>query len=127
MDNEHAVKHLSQSHMFCWRTLAVTLELFPSLYRNCMFQLALIPPGILVTEPLLKELWSLGAADLPSVVSMFTAVAMLVPVPGPAGQRWHVSNLAQVWIPLHCWGSNNAPSVRVRVCVCSLCDVPACK
>lgn len=98
MDNEHAVKHLSQSHMFCWRTLAVTLELFPSLYRNCMFQLALVPPGLLVSEALLRELWALGDADLPSVVSMFTAVAMLVPVPGPAGRRWHVSNLAHEYM-----------------------------
>ena len=48
MDSEHAVKHLSQSHMYCWRTLAVTLELFPALYRTCMFQLALLPPGLAV-------------------------------------------------------------------------------
>ena len=54
MEHEGAAKHLSASHTFCWRTLAVTLELFPTLYRTCLFQLALIPPGLLVPEGLLQ-------------------------------------------------------------------------
>jgi hypothetical protein len=98
MDTEHAVKHLSQSHMYCWRTLAVTLELFPALYRNAMFQLALVPPGALVSEPLLRELWALGEGDMPGVVSMFTAISMLVPLPGPAGTQARLRAALRIFV-----------------------------
>jgi hypothetical protein len=54
LHNEAGAQHLSQSHLFCWRTLAVTLELFPSMYRRCMFQLALVPPGTLMSAALLQ-------------------------------------------------------------------------
>jgi hypothetical protein len=53
LQNESAAQHLSQSHLYCWRTLAVTLELFPSMYRKCMFQLALVPAGTLMSQQLL--------------------------------------------------------------------------
>lgn len=53
LHNENGAQHLSQSHLYCWRTLAVTLELFPSMYRKCMFQLALVPAGTLMSQQLL--------------------------------------------------------------------------
>lgn len=96
LHNEAGAQHLSQSHLFCWRTLAVTLELFPSMYRRCMFQLALAPPGTLLSAALLQELWDLSPAENMSAIQMFTSVCMLVPLPTPDGPRWHVSNLAQV-------------------------------
>eukprot|EP00892_Ulva_mutabilis_P004649 jgi/Ulvmu1/2556/UM014_0006.1 len=95
LHNENGAQHLSQSHLYCWRTLAVTLELFPSMYRKCMFQLALVPAGTLMSQQLLTELWGLAASDTPSVIQMFASVSMLVSVPTPHGPRWHVANLAQ--------------------------------
>lgn len=95
MNNEMAVQGLSQSHMLCWRTLAVTLELFPALYRQCMFQLSLVPPSVLISEQLLLELWTISSSDMPLVISIFTSVSILVPLLTAEGRRWHVSNMAQ--------------------------------
>ena len=66
LHNENGAQHLSQSHLYCWRTLAVTLELFPSMYRKCMFQLALVPAGTLMSQQLLTVRPRLaGTADPP--------------------------------------------------------------
>jgi hypothetical protein len=94
MNNEMAVQDLSMSHIYCWRTLALTLELFPTHYRQCLFQLSLIPPSVLISQQLLRELWSISVSDLPLVISIFTSVSILVPLPTAEGQRWLVSNMA---------------------------------
>jgi hypothetical protein len=98
MSHESAVNHLSPSHLFCWRTLAVTLELFPTPYRKCLFQLVLVPPGMLVSTNLLTAIWDVTPAELPAITSMFSTVSFLNSLPGPDGERWYVTNVVRDYL-----------------------------
>ena len=49
-------------------------------------------------KQLLREMWQLTDSDMPNVLSMFTAVSMLAPLPGPSGEAYFVSNLAHEYM-----------------------------
>ena len=110
LQSADGVTGLSQAHILCWRTLAVTLELFPPLYRRHMLQLALIPPGLPITPALLRGLWDIKAGEQPRVIATFEAVSMLVPLPAAAGQRWLVGNMALGY--MHYWAQLSGKGVH---------------
>ena len=108
LKSQIAAGHLSKSHLLCWRTIAVTIDVLPLIYRRRVLLLSSIPSGAKISKLHLQHLWDLPSDEVSHVIHTLERVDMLTPLRTPEGQRWFVPNLSGEYIAY--WAMMDGPT-----------------